>query len=240
MLNEILKCDIGVDAWDVDDVDDAGECIPGWYNNAPKLQVRDAGGSYIVRYYTKKGIIDSTWEFAEGWADDNGYIDETCVISLGQGAWFSSPVETATLTIAGAVAPEAVAVGGDSSHATILAGGGFPVAFALNGDNVTWTCTGVPAWDVEDVDDAADCIPNWYQNAPKIQVRDVGGSYIVRYYTNKGIIDSTWEFAAGWADDNGYIDEVTVVQVGGGFWMNTPVAGDKGKIFVTVANPLAK
>ena len=225
-LNEILKCNVAVASYP------GGVADPNWYNNAPKIQVRLASGEYSTLYY-----CSDAWNVdheEEGWATDTGIYDNETIISLGQGAWFSSPVEDATLTIAGAVAGTEIAVGGDGSGATILAGGSFPVAFKVNAANVTWNCTPVASYPGGVAD------PNWYNNAPKIQVRLSSGEYSTLYYCS-----DAWNVdheEQGWATDTGIYDNETNVEVGGGFWMSVPstVHGGVQTIYVTVKNPLAE
>jgi hypothetical protein len=229
---------------------------PGWYNNAPKIQIRKPDGGYTVRYYADDIWDDTLCAKSDdpdgdgivgiaGWADSAGGYDATTTLSLGGGAWINSPDADNSFTTCGMVATEEVAVGGDSSAATLLCGGAFPVAFQLNNTNsVVWTCTPGTIYEHGANDDPT---KGWYNAAPSIQVRTDEGGYILRYYA-----DDIWDDTLcaesddpdgdgivgirGWADAAGGYDSSTTVAVGGGFWLKSPT-GDK-KIYVTVKNPV--
>ena len=204
--------------------------IVNWYLNAPKIQIRRTDGGYTIRYYCCDAYNNDTSEVEAGWADEEGNLDTTTVLSLGGGAWVSCASANCTFTTSGAVASEETAVGGYSTP-TLLCGGAFPVSFKLNDtDAVTWTLTPGQSYEGDAL------IENWYLNAPKIQVRRADGGYTLRYYCSDAYNNDTSEVAAGWADEEGNLDTTTSVDVGGGFWINQP-NGDK-RIFVTVKNPI--
>ena len=207
----------------------------GWELNAPKIQVRKSDGGYATCYWCADAWNNTESVPMLGWADEFGNYQDID-ITLGQGAWVSSPIADCTFQIAGAVAGQELDIGGDSSKATLLAGGGFPVAFKINDkDAVTWTVIGAYSYDEET---GTEFQEGWHLNASKIQVRRLDGGYYTCYWCldawneNAG---EAGEVMEGWADDSGNYQDVTV-DVGGGFWMNTPV-GDK-KIFVKVKNPV--
>ena len=205
--------------------------VPGWYLNAPKIQIRTPAGGYAVLYYCADAYNNDTGDVVAGWANENGDLDTTTTLSLGGGAWVSCPSADCTFTTAGAVAAEETAVGGYSTP-TLLAGGAFPVAFRLNDTTaVTWTLTPGRSYD-----DNNNPIENWHLNAPKIQVRTDAGGYAVLYYCSDAYNNTTGEVVPGWANENGDLDETTTVAVTGGFWLSQP-NGDK-KIYVTVKNPV--
>lgn len=230
-INDILKCSVCGTCYNHNTEDWPTE---GWENTAPHLQVRRADGGYTDFYY-----VDDAWDGQDGvmgWADEDGnFTDDT--VTLGQGAWVSCPIEDGVFTIAGAVAGNAVAVGGDSSVATILAGGGFPVAFAVNGENVTWSSENGPLTPGTCYNHNTEDWPTlgWENTAPHLQIRRADGGYTDCYY-----IDDAWngqDGTLGWADEDGNLTDFTI-GVGGGFWMKNP--NDNGRIYVTVANPLAE
>ena len=225
---------------------------PGWEKNAPMIEVRRPDGGYTTRWYA-----DDMWDDeicgalgvdgVPGWGDEFGALDTATTLSLGQGAWVSyflnneGTLEPCSYTVAGEVASEEVAVGGDTSSAYLLCGGAFPVAFQINDtDKVTWTLTPGTAFNHGT---EMDYTPGWEKNAPMIEVRRDDGGYTTRYYA-----DDMWddELCAklgvdgvpGWGDEFGALDLTTTVGVGGGFWLTQP-NGDK-KVFVTVNNPIAK
>ena len=255
-LNGFIKPSIAGTAYDHGANDDP---TTGWELTAPKIQVRNSDGSYSLRYYA-----DDMWDETlctdeneydpdgdgiagiAGWGTADGVYDNSTTLNLGGGAWVSCAGGDCTFTTAGAVASEETAVGGDSSI-TMLCGGAFPVAFQLNDTNtVVWTCTPGTAYNHGANDDPT---TGWELMAPKIQVRNVDGSYSFRYYA-----DDMWDEAlcteandydpdgdgiagiAGWGTADGVYDNSTTVGVGGGFWLNQP-NGDK-RIFVTVKNPI--
>ena len=209
---------------------DGDSPIPGWYLNAPKIQVRESDGSYSVFYYCADAYNNETGETTAGWADTEGNLDTICTLSLGGGAWVSCASADCSFTTAGAVASEETAVGGFSTP-TLLCGGAFPVSFKLNDTTaVTWTLTPGQSYDGDTP------IEGWHLNAPKIQVREADGSYSVFYYCSDAYNNDTGDTVAGWADTEGNLDTRCEVSVGGGFWLSQP-NGDK-KIYVTVKNPV--
>ena len=236
-LNDVIKPSVMGTAFNHGEEEEA---TPGWTDNAPYIQVREASGGYARRWYADDAWDDDKEESVPGWADDEGVLDVETTIALGQGAWVQDAAEDCVFTVCGAVATKETAVGGDSSGATILAGGAFPVAFMLNGENVTWTCTPGTAFNHGVEEEATD---GWTDNAPYIQVREVSGGYARRWYADDAWDEDKEESVQGWADDEGILDVETTVAVGGGFWMMTPIKdAETGKqnIFVTVANPIKK
>ena len=215
--------------------DESGlEFQEGWELNAPKIQVRTSDGGYSTCYWCADAWNNTEGVPMLGWADEWG-IYQDIDITLGQGAWVSSPLADCTFQIAGAVAGQELDIGGDSSKATLLAGGGFPVAFNINDSAaVTWTVVGAYSYD----ESGLEFQTGWEQNASKIQVRTLDGGYSTCYWCLDAWNNTAGVPMAGWADEWGIYQENIVVDVGGGFWMNTPV-GDK-KIFVKVKNPIKK
>ena len=68
--------------------------------------------------------------------------------------------------------------------------------------------------------DGQTMIPNWYQNAPKIQIRASDGGYITRYYCADAYNNDTRKTDAGWATEDGDLDTTTVLSLGGGAWVS--------------------
>ncbi len=204
--------------------------IPNWYQNAPKIQIRTSSGGYITRYYCADAWNNDAGAAEAGWATDGGDLDTTTVLNLGGGAWVSCASADCTFTTSGAIASGETAVGGDSTF-TMLCGGAFPIAFRLNdSDAVTWKLTPGQSYQ------GTTMIENWHLNAPKIQVRTAAGGYITRYYCSDAWNNDKDRAEAGWATDGGDLDTTTIVEVGGGFWLNQP-NGDR-MVYVTVKNPV--
>ena len=65
-----------------------------------------------------------------------------------------------------------------------------------------------------------DPVEGWYLNAPKIQIRDSDGGYTIRYYCSDAYNNSTRNTEAGWANENGDLDTITELSLGGGAWVS--------------------
>ena len=68
--------------------------------------------------------------------------------------------------------------------------------------------------------DGDSMIPNWELNAPKVQVRRPDGGYTTLYYCADAYNNDTGETTAGWADEFGNLDTVTVLSLGQGAWVS--------------------
>ena len=213
-----------------------------WIDRAIEIQIREPDGNYTMLYWCADAY-DPELGVATGWADDAGNLDIESTISLGQGAWLICHSKDSTLSISGAVATESLAVGGDCVKGEftnfLLAGSAVPVQFHVNDtENVTWVAKAGVSYPEGEFDEG------WIDNASVLQIREPDGNYTILYYCEDAY-DPELGIVTGWADDAGNFavgDENGLVQVGGGFWMATPVADEQGKklIYVTVKNPLAK
>lgn len=227
-IGDILKCSAMGTAWNHGTAD---EVTPGWQNSAPMIQIRCADGSYTILYYADDAWDDANQVCVEGWADDNGIL-QNVEVALGQGCWYESATENATFTVAGGITATETAVGGDTTIIQ-MAGGAFPIAFDPSDTKaVTWTCTPGTAWNHGTADDVT---PGWQNSAPMIQIRCDDGSYTILYYADDAWDDPNQVCVPGWADENGILQNVTI-EVGGGFWMQNP--NDEGQMFLTVKNPV--
>ena len=230
-----------------------------WWKSAPEIQIRKPDGGYVICYYGDDFWDDELCADNEdpdgdgiigicGWGTDAGEYDKTTTLTLGGCAWVKTPAEDGTFTIAGAVATEETAVGGDASENFLMAGAAFPVSFKLNGPKTESVWSLVPGTMYNHGVDM-DMDFDWWKNAPQIQVRKDDGGYIICYYG-----DDFWDDdlcadnedpdgdgiigIAGWGTDAGEYDKTTVVNTGVGFWLTTPT-GDK-TIYLTVKNPIKK
>ena len=230
-LQEAITPSVAGKAWESAE---AEECIPGWTDTAPMIQVRDAAGGYTTCWYAELGYDNDTGEMYPAWCDNLGYVKKDATASLGQAAWIlNSTASTATFSVSGAVATEETAIGG-SANVFLLQGGGFPVAFNINDTEAcTWSLTGATAWESAE---AEECIPGWTDNAPMIQIRDENGGYTTAWYTLSGYDNDSGEMYAAWCDNLGYVKKDAVVPVSAGFWLWAPAKTPN--VYVTVKNPV--
>ena len=227
-IGDILKCSVMGTAWNHGTAD---EVTPNWYATAPQIQIRRADGGYTQLFYADDAWDDANQECVEGWADDNGIL-QNVEVALGQGCWYESATESANFTVAGGLATTETAVGGDTTI-IVMAGGAFPIAFDPSDTNaVTWTCTPGTAWNHGTADEVTS---GWQNSAPQIQIRRADGGYTQLFYADDAWDDANQECVEGWADENGILTSVTI-EVGGGFWMQNP--NDNGQMFLTVKNPV--
>lgn len=230
-LQDAITPSVGGKAWESAD---AENCIPGWTDTAPMIQVRNAIGGYTVCWYAEEGYDLDTEEMYPAWCDAEGFVNKSATVSLGQAAWILNPTgKDATFTVTGAVASGETAVGG-SANVFLLQGGGFPVEFNINDSEAcTWSLTGATAWESAD---AENCIQGWTDNAPMIQIRNEVGGYAVAWYAALGYDLDTEEMYPAWCDAEGFVLKSTKVPVSAGFWLWAPAATPE--VYVTVKNPI--
>lgn len=230
-LQDAIKPTVAGKAWESAEADD---CIPGWTDSAPMIQVRDATGGYTTCWYAEQGYDSDTTEMYPAWCDNLGYVRKDATVALGQAAWIlNQTAEECDFMVSGAVAAEETSVGG-AANVFLLQGGGFPVEFNINDtDACTWTLVGATAWESED---AADCIPGWTANAPMIQIRDETGGYTTAWYAAAGYDDKLNKMYPAWCDNLGYVKHDATVPVSAGFWLWGPKGKDE--IYVTVKSPI--
>ena len=230
-LQDAITPSVAGKAWESAE---AEECIPGWTDTAPMIQVRNAIGGYTVCWYAEAGYDNETGEMYPAWCDQFGYVKKDATASVGQAAWILNPTgEDATFTVSGAVAAEETAVGG-AANVFLLQGGGFPVAFNINDSEAcTWNLTPGKAWESAE---AEECIAGWTDNAPMIQIRNEIGGYALAWYTEQGYDDATGEMYPAWCDQFGYVKKDANVPVSAGFWLWAPA--ETPNIYVTVKNPV--
>ena len=230
-LQEAIKPSVGGTAWESAE---AENCIPGWTDTAPMIQIRDAEGGYNIAWYATEGYDLDSGEMYPAWCDAEGFVLKETTVSVGQAAWILNPTGTdATFTVSGALATEETTVGG-SANVFLLQGGGFPIEFDINNTNAcTWVCSGATAWESAE---AENCIPGWTDNAPMIQIRDETGGYTLAWYATEGYDLDSGEMYPAWCDTEGFVMKNTTVPVSAGFWLWAPATTPN--VFLTVKNPI--
>ena len=230
-LQDAITPSVAGKAWESAE---AENCIPGWTDTAPMIQVRDANGGYDTAWYAEEGYDLDSGEMYPAWCDAEGFVNKAATVSIGQAAWILNPTgKDAIFTVSGAVASEETSVGG-SANVFLLQGGGFPVEFNINDTTAcTWTLTGGIAWESAE---AENCIPGWTDNAPMIQIRDENGGYTTCWYAAEGYDLDSGEMYPAWCDAEGFVVKTATVPVSAGFWLWAPAKTPN--VYVTVKNPV--
>ena len=203
-FNSLLKMQ-GISACSYDDM----------YTEGAEIQIL-VDGAY-KKYYFINDAYDSNENAvdADVWADEDGYvITDADALELGNGFWFR-----ALKCESGAMLNAAGQVSADSSVTLSFPGGKsfaiiappFPKAVSLG--DVTTTGASAVAYD------------EMYDSGAEIQVY-VNGGYNKYYYINDAYDSSENEVNGDvWADEDGYLVEDDMIQVGTSIWIRSPNAG---------------
>ena len=90
-LQEAIKPSVGGTAWESAE---AENCIQGWTDNAPMIQIRDETGGYTLAWYATEGYDLESGEMYPAWCDSDGFVMKHTTVPVSAGFWLWAPSAT--------------------------------------------------------------------------------------------------------------------------------------------------
>ena len=177
--------------------------VNGVGDGAAEIQVMNAAGSWIGDYFWFNEFDDGTTVYPAGWFDATGTTPADIALNPGDGVFFFTGQEGASIQSAGEVASTAITNSVVAGYSMI--GNASPVA--INADDMQVLGVG--------------------DGAAEIQVMDATGSWIGDYFWFNEFDDGTTVYPAGWFDATGTTPADLTLQPGESVFFYTGTSGAK-------------